>query len=470
MKRSKPIVKKQLEISAIEDLRTCLRGELLLPNEDGYDSARTIWNATVDRKPAIIVRCLVTHDVVQAIKFAQEHSLLVAVKGGGHNVAGNAVCSDDGIMLDLSLMRSVYVDRKEKTVHVGPGCLLGDIDYETQLHGLAISGGIVSHTGVAGLTLGGGFGWISRKHGLAIDNLISAEVVCKDGTILTVSGDENTDLFWGLKGGGGNFCVVTSFKFKCAEIGPEVFSGLVIQRFEDAKAYMQFHAEYVRTLPDDMTVWMVVRHAPPLPFLDKSIHGKMVIAVPFVFLGDPEKGKKLIKPIREFGKPHGEHVGLTQWTAWQSGFDGLNEHGGRNYWKSHHLKELSGVCIDKIIEFASNMPSKECEIFVPHMEGVAGRVSEDETAYTHRRSPFILNIHTRWQNTSDDELCIAWARDFHEMTAPFASGVYVNFLSNEGEERVKQAYSATAWNRLVALKNKYDPQNLFRMNQNIKPS
>ncbi len=454
----------------IETLRTTLRGELLLPNDAGYDSARTIWNATIDRKPAIIVRCLSSYDVVQTIKFANQHGLMVAVKGGGHNVAGNAVCGNNGIMLDLSLMRSVYVDQKNKKVRVGPGSLLGDVDHETQLHGLAISGGIVSHTGVAGLTLGGGFGWLSRKHGMAVDNLISADVVCQDGKILTASEDENPDLFWGLKGGGGNFGVVTSFEFKCVEIGPEVFSGLIIQRFEEAQAYMQFHAEYVRTLPDDMTVWMVVRHAPPLPFLDASVHGKMVIAVPFVYLGDPEKGRKLIQPIREFGKPHGEHLGMTPWTAWQAGFDGLNEHGGRNYWKSHHLNELSGECIKTILEFASNMPSPECEIFIPHMEGVAGRVTENETAYAHRKAPFILNIHGRWQDKADDEKCIHWARKIHAATEPFAEGVYVNFLSDEGEDRVKKAYTKAVWNRLVELKNKYDPQNLFRMNQNIKPS
>lgn len=466
----KKYTRKEIENGAVEHLKMSLRGELLLENDGGYDACRTVWNATIDRKPAVIVRCVGTYDVVQAVNFAREYGLKVATKGGGHNVAGNAVCGGDGIMLDLSLMRSVSVDQKRKRVRVGPGCLLGDVDHETQLHGLAISAGIVSHTGVAGLTLGGGFGWISRKHGLAVDNLISAEIVCQNGEILTVSRNENADLFWGLQGAGSNFGVVTAFEFQCVELGPEVFSGLIIQRFEDAKAYMRFHAEYVRTLPDEMTVWMVIRHAPPLPFLDKSVHGKMVVAIPFVFLGDPEAGHKLIKPIREFGKPHGEHIGMTPWTAWQSGFDGLNEHGGRNYWKSHNLKGLSEECIRQIIEFAARMPSPECEIFIPHMEGVAGRVPEEETAYAHRKPPFILNIHTRWQDISDDENCLAWARDFHTHTEPFANGVYVNFLSNEGEDRVKKAYTETVWNRLVELKNKYDPQNLFCMNQNIKPS
>lgn len=462
-------MQKQLDESTLEGLRGNLRGELLLPEDAGYDAARAIWNGMIDRKPALIIQCLGAHDVVQGVNFAREQGLLLAIKGGGHNVAGNAVC-DGGVMLDLSLMRSVHVDPKRKTVRADAGCLLSDVDYETQLFGLAISGGIVSHTGVAGLTLGGGFGWISRKHGLSIDNLLSAEVVTADGKVLTANSKENPDLFWGLRGGGGNFGIVTSFEFECVRLGPEVFSGIIVQRFEDAKAYMQFHAEYVRTLPDDMTVWMVVRHAPPLPFLDQSVHGKLVVLVPFVYLGDREKGEKLIQPIREFGKPHAEAIGMNPWTAWQSGFDALNSHGARNYWKSHHLRELSSACIDKAIEFAEKMPSPHCEVFIPHMEGAPSRVPEDETAYTFRTTPFVLNIHTRWDNAGDDDRCIGWARDFFDNTQQFANGVYVNFLSDEGEQRVKDAYTEEVWQRLTQLKDKYDPANLYRMNQNIKPS
>jgi FAD/FMN-containing dehydrogenase len=422
-----------------------------------------------DRRPAIIARCLGTSDVIAAVNFARDNHLLIAVKGGGHNSAGNAVC-DDGIMIDLSLMRRVNVDLKKKTVRVDGGALLGDVDTETQLYGLAVSGGgIISHTGVGGLTLGGGFGWISRKHGLAIENLISAEVVTADGKLLTASADENPDLFWGIRGGGGNFGIVTSFEFRCVEIGTAVYSGLIIKKFEDTKAYMQFHRDYVRGLPDAMTAWMVVRHAPPLPFLPKDVHGKMVVVVPFVWLGDEAEGAKLVKPIREATASHGEAIGMNPWVAWQSGFDGLVEHGARNYWKSHHLKELSDDCIDRIVEFAETMPSDEIEIFIPHMEGAPSRVPENATAYAHRKTPFVLNIHTRWQNASDDESCLAWARDFHRATEPFAQGVYVNFLSDEGEDRVRAAYTSEVWDRLVEVKKKYDSNNLFRMNQNIKP-
>ena len=265
-----------LKTTAVEDLKANFRGEVLLPGDEGYEASRKIWNGMFDRRPAIITRCVGTRDVINAVNFARNNNLVVAVKGGGHNSAGNAVC-DDCIMIDLSLMRRVTVDSKNKTARVDGGALLGDVDYETQLHGLAVSAGIVSHTGVGGLTLGGGFGWISRKHGLTIDNLISANVVTADGKLVTASKTENPDLFWGIRGGGGNFGVVTSFEFNLAEIGTEVYSGLIVKHFENAKEYIQFHREYVRNLPDEMTVWMVIRHAPPLPFLDESVHGKMVV-------------------------------------------------------------------------------------------------------------------------------------------------------------------------------------------------
>jgi len=459
---------KNVQADAISALKVQCRGEVLLRGDEGYDAARQIWNGMFDRLPGIIVRCVGTRDVMNAVNFSRDNKLLVSVKGGGHNSAGNAVC-DNGLMIDLSLMRRVHVDAQKKVARIDGGALLGDVDTETQLHGLAVSAGIVSHTGVGGLTLGGGFGWISRKHGLTIDNLISAEVVTADGKLLRASVDENPELFWGLRGGGGNFGVVTSFEAKCADIGTEVYSGLIVKRFEDAKEYIKFHRGYVRTLPDDMTVWMVVRHAPPLPFLPSDVHGKMIVVVPFVWLGNEGKGKALIKPIQEATPSHGEAIGMNPWVDWQSGFDGLVEHGARNYWKSHHLKGLTDDCIDKIVAFGETMPSTECEIFIPHMEGAPSRVPSDETAFSYRATPFVLNIHTRWQNASDDSQCMTWARDFHAAAQPFAKGVYVNFLSEEGEGRVKDAYTEPVWDRLVQIKQKYDPENLFRMNQNIKP-
>lgn len=458
-----------IQTNKVEELISRFRGKILLPEDHGYEGARQIWNGMFDKKPAIIARCVGTSDVVNAVNFARDHNLLIAVKGGGHNSAGTGVC-DDGIMIDLSLMRRVKVDKKNKTVRVDGGALLGDVDTETQLYGFAVSAGIVSHTGVGGLTLGGGMGWISRKYGFTIDNLISAEVVTADGKLLTASADENQDLFWGIRGGGGNFGIVTSFEFMGAEIGTKVFSGMIIKKFDDAKQYIQFHREYVRTLPDEMTVWMVIRHAPPLPFLPEDVHGKMVVAIPFVWLGDQAKGEELIEPIRSITESLGEHFGMTPWVDWQTGFDGLVGHGARNYWKSHHLTELSDECLDEILRFAEILPTEECEVFIPHMEGAPSRVADNDTAFAHRYTPFVLNIHTRWQNVADDEKCLAWAKDFHSVTEKFARGVYVNFLSEEGEARVKDAYTNEVWDKLVQVKNKYDPNNLFRLNQNIQPS
>ncbi|CAB1064067.1 hypothetical protein D1BOALGB6SA_8858 [Olavius sp. associated proteobacterium Delta 1] len=384
------------------------------------------------------------------------------------NSAGTAAC-DDGLMIDLSLMRRVAVDRQNQTARVDGGALLGDADYETQLYGLAVSAGIVSHTGVGGLTLGGGFGWISRKHGLSVDNLISAEVVTADGRLVTASAKENQDLFFGIRGGGGNFGIAASFEFKCAQIGTEVYSGLIVKKFEDAQKYMQFHRDYVRQMPDEMTIWMVVRHAPPLPFLPEEVHGKMVVVVPFVWLGPQSKGEELIQPVRRFTASCGEAIGMTHWAGWQAGFDGLVSHGARNYWKSYHLKELTDACIDRILEYSGNMPSPECEVFIPHMEGAPSRVPQTATAFAYRQTPFVMNIHTRWQNASDDDKCLNWAREIHSATQEFSEGVYVNFISQEGEDRVKDAYPTQVWNRLVEVKKNWDPNNIFRLNQNIKP-
>lgn len=452
----------------VVELKSIITGDVILPSEAGYDESRSIWNGMFDRKPAIIIRCKNTNDVVHAVKFGRENNLLIAIKGGGHNSAGTGVC-DDGLVIDLSLMQDVDVDTNNNTVKVQGGCLLGVVDKETQKFGLAVSSGIVSHTGVGGLTLGGGFGWISRKFGLSIDNLISAEIVTAEGKIVTAGLSENPDLFWAIRGGGGNFGVATSFTFKAAKIGTEVLSGPIVKKFENIKEYIQFHREYVRTMPDEMTIWMVIRHAPPLEFLSEDVHGKLVVLVPFVWLGDPDEGQKLIQPIRDFGETLGDGSGMYPWCGWQAAFDGLVTHGARNYWKSHHLTGLPDECIDVLKKYAENMPNDECEIMIPHMEGMPSRIAPSDTAFPHRNTPFLLNIHTRWQKAEDDEIALEWARGIHESTESFAQGVYVNFLSNEGADRVKQAYTPEVWNRLVECKKKWDPDNIFRVNQNISP-
>ena len=453
----------------VSGFRNLVEGAVILPGEPGYDEARAIWNGMFDKRPAIIVRCLQSNDVSQSVRYAREHQLLIAVKGGGHNSAGNAVC-DDGMMIDLSLMQQVDVDPASGTAKAGGGCLLGAVDEATQKHGLAVSAGIISHTGVGGLTLGGGFGWISRKYGLTIDNLLSVEMVTANGEIVTASNTENPDLFWAVRGGGGNFGIVTNFDFRAASIGTEVYTGPVVKRFDDLKSYMRFYREFVRSMPDEMTIWTVVRHAPPLPFIPEEYHGKLVILIPFVWLGDPVEGEKLIQPIRDHGETVGDGSGVKPWTGWQAAFDGLVGHGARNYWKSHHLTDLADGCIDQIQTFAEKMPSEECEVFIPHMEGAPSRVDPEATAFPHRNTPFLLNLHTRWQEAVDDDRAIAWAKDFHDATRPYSQGVYVNFLSEEGAERVKEAYTEKVWARLVEAKKRWDPENIFRMNQNIAPA
>lgn len=443
-------------------------GPVLTRGDAGYDEARTIWNGMFDRHPAVIVRCHTVNDVVASVNYARDNNLLLAVKGGGHHSAGTSVC-DDGLMLDLSLMDDIHVDPATRSVTVQGGALLGAVDAACQVHGLAVPSGIISHTGAGGLTLGGGFGWISRKHGMTIDNLIAVEMVTADGQVVTADAKMNAELFWAVRGGGGNFGVVTQFTYKAVEIGTELYSGPIVKLVENFEEYARFHREYVRTLPDEMTVWMVVRHAPPLPFIPEQYHGKLVVLVPFAYLGDEESGKALIQPLREMTETIGDGSGMHPYIGWQSAFDGLVSHGARNYWKSHNLKGLPNDLLAVIADFSSRMPSSECEVFIPHFEGVAGRVAPDETAYPHRTVPFVMNIHTRWQNASDDDRCMTWAREFHEATKAHSQGVYVNFTSDQTEGQARNSYTPESWNKLVGVKNAWDPKNLFRMNMNIIP-
>jgi len=459
---------KQLQREKLGEFKAHFQGDLVLPGDAGYDDVRAIWNATVNRKPALIARCTRPEDVVQAVKFGRQHNLLVSIRGGGHNIAGNAVC-DDGIMIDLSPMKSVRVDAKARRATVEPGCTLADFDAAAQAHGLATPLGINSTTGVAGLTLGGGFGWLSRKYGMTVDNLLSADVVTADGTRVRASETENADLFWGLRGGGGNFGIVTDFEFQLHPVGPDVLSGLIVFPFDQAKSVLTQFARFTETMPDDLNVWMVTRKAPPLPFLPASVHGKEMVALAICYAGDPTKGKKLIEPLRGLGKAHGEHIGVQPYTAWQQAFDPLLTKGSRNYWKSHNFSRLSDGAIGAIIEYAAKLPSPHCEIFIGTIGGQTGRVAPEAMAYSSRNANYVMNVHGRWESAAEDKRCIAWAREFFAKTQPFASGgAYINFLTQDETDRIAFAYGTT-YNRLVELKKKYDPTNLFRMNQNIKP-
>jgi FAD/FMN-containing dehydrogenase len=452
----------------IEKLQSTLRGQIILPDDADYDEARIIWNAMIDKRPGAIARCSGTADVIQAVQVANDHDLLLSIRSGGHNIAGNALC-EGGLTIDLSGMNSVHIDPHAKRAYVEPGATLGDVDHEAQAFGLATSLGINSTTGVAGLTLGGGFGWLTRKYGMTVDNLMSVEIVTADGQRLWANAEQNADLFWAVCGGGGNFGIVTLFDFKLHSVGPEVLSGLIVYPYDETKSLLNQYRDYVETIPDELSVWAVLRKAPPLPFLPPEVHGTDVVIFAFMHSGDTEEGERLVDPVRHFGNPVGEHVGIMPFIAWQQGFDPLLTPGARNYWKSHNFAELSDGAIDTVIEYAGKIPSPQCEIFIALMGGEANRVAADATAYAHRDVNFVLNVHGRWTEADEDDKCIAWSRDFFDAATPYAmGGVYVNFMTEEETDRIGLAYGPN-YDRLVQIKQKYDPDNLFKMNQNIKP-
>ena len=458
-----------LQATKVKELKGNVRGKVLLPSDDGYESARKIWNATIDKHPALIVRCTTKSDVVHAVNFARDNGLLLAVRGGGHNIAGNAMC-DDGIVIDLSQMKAARVDPSARRVTIDGGATLADLDAATQAHGLATPVGINSTTGVAGLTLGGGFGWLSRTYGMTVDNLESAEVVTAAGAVVRASATELPDLFWALRGGSGNFGVVTRFEFRLHPVGPDVLSGLIVYPFSEAKSVLQQYREFTAKAPDELSVWAVLRQAPPLPFLPEKVHGKEIIAFALLYTGDPIQGEPLIEPLRKFGTPVGEHVGVQPYAAWQKAFDPLLTPGARNYWKSHNFSRLNDKLFDAVIAYIEKLPSSQCEIFFGAIGGATTRPTPDSAAYAHRDAQFVMNVHGRWEDPADDKRCIGWARDFFNASAPFASGgVYVNFLTADEGDRVSVAYGPN-YNRLAQVKRKYDPANLFRVNQNIKPA
>lgn len=458
-----------LQESIVDELKVHFQGDVLVPGDADYDEVRQIWNAMIDRRPAMIARCSSPEDIAHAVRFSRSRNMLVSVRGGGHNIAGNAVCNG-GLMIDLSLMKNIKVDPNARKATVEPGCTLADFDAAAQVHGLATPLGINSTTGVAGLTLGGGFGWLSRKYGMTIDNLLSVDVVMADGNGMHASETENPDLFWGIRGGGGNFGIVTCFEFRLHPVGPDLLSGLIVFPFEQAKSVLTQFARFTETMPDELNVWMVTRKAPPLPFLPADVHGKQIVALALCYAGNPADGEKLIEPIRRFGTAHGEQIGMQPYTAWQQTFDPLLTKGARNYWKSHNFSKLSDGAIDAIIEYAEKLPSPQSEIFIGTIGAQTTRVAPDAMAYSNRDANYVMNVHGRWETAAEDERGIAWARQFFARSRPFASsGAYINFLTQEETDRIAFAYGPT-YKRLVELKKKYDPTNHFRMNQNIKPA
>jgi len=454
----------------LDPLRASFRGQLIQPEDKAYDVARKIWNGSIDKRPGLIAQCVGTSDVMAAVRFAREHDLLVAVRSGGHNVAGNAVC-DGGMVIDLSRMKGVLVDPETRTAHVQAGVTWGDFDHETQAFGLAAPGGVMSTTGVAGFTLGGGIGWLMRKHGLACDNLLSADIVTTEGRMVRASPRENEDLFWGIRGGGGNFGIATSFEFRLNAVGPVVLAGLLFYPMATARELLCFHREFVTAAADELTTIAILRKAPPAPFLPTEVHGTPVIAIGLCYAGSVEDGERLVQPLRAFRRPLVDVVRPMPFVAFQRISDGSWAPGFQNYWKSAYLKGLSDDAVDTIVSHAERITSPLSDIKIAHQQGAVSRVHENVTAFSHRSAPFNLNINTRWTDPAESEHHIAWTRGLFDAMQPFSTGgVYVNFLGNEGEERVVAAYGREKYERLVTVKNKYDPMNFFRLNQNIKPS
>ena len=453
---------------AIHGFASRFGGPLLAPDHRDYDQARVVWNGMIDRRPALIAQCRSVADVREAVRFARDHRVLTAVRGAGHNIAGNAVC-DGGLVIDLSTMRSVTFDPGRRTVRVEPGVTLGELDRATQAHGQATPTGINSTTGIAGLALGGGFGWLSRRYGLTLDNLVAADVVTADGDPIRASQESYPDLFWGIRGGGGNLGVITAFEFRTHPVGPEVLAGLVVHPFADAARLLRGYRDFVAQAPEELTVWVVLRRAPPLPFLAPEVHGKEVLVFAVCYTGLVEEGEEVLKPLRALGRPIVDVVGPSPFAAWQSAFDPLMGPGLRNYWKSHNFTALSDGLIDTVLEHVARLPSPHSEAFLGNLGGAAGRVPTDATAYAHRDANFVLNVHARWEEPGEDDRCIAWARGLFAAAQPFATGgVYINFMPGDEGDRVAAAYGAN-FQRLAALKREYDPDNLFRMNQNVRP-
>jgi FAD/FMN-containing dehydrogenase len=456
--------------SAIQQFRSRFRGDVLTSADDGYDAARKVFNGAINRRPAVIARCSNADDVIQAVNFARDENLLLSVRGTGHNVAGYAMC-DDGLVVDLSLMKKIDVDAAGRTVRVEGGCNWGEVNDALQPHGLAATGGFVSVTGVAGLTLGGGLGWLVRKHGLALDNLISARIVLADGRLVSASARENADLFWAIRGGGGNFGVVTSFEFKVHPVG-SVLAGIVLHPAGNARAAISRWRDLEASAPDESTQGALLFHFPDDPSAPDVIRGSALVGLGGVYAGAPEEGEKILRPLRESGPPLIDTFQAMPYNTAQRMADFLWPSGLHGYWKSAYLTSLSDGAIDVIASYFERVPSSRTVIVIEHNgDSVWDRVPDTDTAFGYRAWPYNFVVTSAWTEAGDTERNVAWTRDFFKAMRPFsAEGAYVNYLGgDEGIEGLRAAYG-TKLARLMALKTKYDPANLFRMNQNIVPA
>jgi FAD/FMN-containing dehydrogenase len=455
--------------TAAEELRARFRGALLRPGEEGYEEARRIWNGAIDRRPALIARCAGADDVVEAVRFARERDMLVSVRGGGHAVAGHAVC-DGGLMIDLSLMKAVRVDPAARTARAAGGLLWSELDRATQPFGLATTGGIISHTGIGGLTLGGGLGHLMRKHGLTVDNLLAADVVTADAQRVHVDAHSEPELFWGLRGGGGNFGVVTAFEYRVHPVGPIVLGGPIFWPLADAPAVLRFLRDFAPEAPDELGITIALRLAPPIPFLPPDRYGTPVIGLVLVWAGDAAEGQKAIAPLRRLGTPIADAVRPVPYVAVQSILDGGAPHGLHYYWKSHRLPVLSDDVIDVLVSRVEKITSPFSQIGGWAVGGAVSRADPGATAVGEREVGFEVNVTAAWPaREPDGSRHTAWVRDGWEALRPHSVGVYANFLSDEDASGVRAAYGGRL-ERLTALKDRYDPTNFFRLNANIAPS
>jgi FAD/FMN-containing dehydrogenase len=457
--------------AAVTALASGLRGRLVEPTDVDYDTVRAVWNGMVDKRPALVAQCAGAADVVAAVSFAREHDLVVAVKGGGHNVAGHAVC-DGGLVIDLSLMRGVRVDPATQTVRAEGGVTIGDLDHETQAFGLAVPMGVVTATGVAGLTLGGGLGWLRRKYGLSCDNLLSADVVTASGEVVTASRDSDAELLWALRGGGGNFGVVTSFEFQAHPVGPDVFLVFTLHAAADARAALQFYREWAPKAPDEVSAFAILQYGPDMEEIPAEHRGQPVAIFLAMYSGDPSQGEQVLQPLRDFGTPIADLSGTMPYLEVQRFFDAdYPAHEMRYYWKSQHLDDLNDYAIDVLVRLTEESPSHHSTLDVWQLGGAMSRVAPEGSAFGDRSAPYLIGIEGNWKRPDDDEACVAWGRRAFRELEPFATGrEYVNFpgLYEDADQMVRLTFG-TNLERLQAVKNRYDPTNLFRLNHNIPP-
>jgi len=456
-------------LPGLDELRHSLRGPVVAQGDPDYEAARKIWNAAVTRRPGAIARCAGAADVIAALRFARDRDLAVAVRAGGHNVAGTALC-DGGVVIDLQLMSGIRVDPLRRRALAQPGLRLGDVDHETQAFGLAAVCGINSETGLSGLALGGGIGWQMRKHGLTIDHLVAADVVAADGQMLRASAEENPDLFWAIRGGGGNFGIVTAFEFELVDVGPPVFGGLILYPAERAREVLRTYRDWALGAPEEVTTILLFRLAPPFPWIPPDVRGRPVIAVGALFAGPAEDGATALAPLMELGPVLADSVRTRLFVDHQAMLDASAPAGRLYYWKSHYLASLSDVAIDVIADHAWRFTSPVSFTLLAHMGGAIRRLSDDETAFTGRGAEFTININCAATDTELYAADRAWVREWFDALAPHSTGgVYINFVGDEDGDNVRAAYGEEKLRRLATLKAKYDPDNVFRGNQNIAP-